>query len=102
MYNIVEILVRKELHHAFLVLEVLADETVGGIFFALSQHVPVDLFPANSCLIESCVLEVHIIVVVDVVKPDDLLYLLKKDIGKMKADEAGGAGYQIFRHVEER
>jgi len=65
----------------------LMDEMRNVIFFALSQRVAVKIFPAYTCLVKSWILEVHIIVIVDVVKSDDLLSIFKKVFEKMNAGE---------------
>lgn len=78
MNNIVIVLISKEFYYAFFILEVHPDETVGVMSFALNQLTLIDLAQTYTCFIKASVLEVHIIIVVDIVKPHDLLTLLQE------------------------
>ena len=55
-----------------------------GYFLLWAKPVPVYIIPGNPCLAKSRILQVDIIIVVDVVKPDNLIALSRSALARWK------------------
>ena len=84
---------RGEVDHA---LELLAGEQLGHA--RAVREVELDEAEPRQLLqqLEPRELEAHVVVVVEVVEPDDLVAALEELAGRVVADEAGGAGDEEF------
>ena len=95
----VELLIGKQHLHRLPVFQIHPDKPIVRILRALRQLIPPDAIPIDTRLLQTAILQIHIIIIIQIIQAYDFIPALQETEGDEGGDETGGAGEEEFHII---